>query len=126
MLTIKFQRSGRKHEPRYRIVVGERRSKIGGPPLEDLGFYNPIRKDAGLNAERIRYWISVGAKPSRTVHNLLVKKEVISGGKIPVPIAAAKKKSVPEKGAHVAPLAVPPRTSPEEGEPPVAEGSAAA
>ncbi len=48
---------------------------------EKLGFYNPKTKEIELNAERIKYWISVGAQPSNTVHNLLVKQGVIEDEK---------------------------------------------
>lgn len=82
MLTIRLQRAGKKHQPSYRIVVSERRSKLGGPPIEDLGFYNPFTKKADLNKDRIEYWAKIGAHITPTVHNLCVTKGVLKVPKV--------------------------------------------
>ena len=84
MLAIKFKRIGRKHEPHYRIVVGEKRSKVLGEPLEDLGWYNPKDKKNELNSLRIKYWMGVGAKPTASINNLFIKEKIITGKKIAV------------------------------------------
>lgn len=52
--------------------------------MEDLGYKNPLTKKVSLNKERILYWLSKGAKPSATIHNLLVAEKVIEGKKINV------------------------------------------
>jgi len=93
MLVIRLQRIGKKHQPSYRIVVVERRSNMAGPPVEDLGSYNVKEKKAHVNAERVRYWLGVGARPSDTMHNLFVREGVIEGKKIAV---HKKKKGAPE------------------------------
>jgi small subunit ribosomal protein S16 len=82
MLVIRFQRIGKKHQPSYRIVVSEKREKLGAPPAEDLGSYDPKTKKVTLNKERAQYWLQKGATPSATVHNLLIKEGVISAAKI--------------------------------------------
>ncbi len=82
MLTIRLQRVGKKHQPSYRVVVSERRSKLGGPPIEDLGFYNPFTKEASLKKERIEHWMKVGAHLTPTVQNLCVGKGVLALPKI--------------------------------------------
>lgn len=64
------------------MVVSERRSKLSGPPIEDLGFYNPFTKEASLNKERIEHWIKVGAHSTPTVHNLCVAKGAVKAPKI--------------------------------------------
>lgn len=84
MLVIRLQRIGRRHQPGYRLVVAEKRSKLGGPPTEDLGSYNSFSKALGLNKERILYWLKIGARVTPTVHNLLVKGGVISAPKKPI------------------------------------------
>lgn len=84
MLAIKLQRVGKKHQPSYRFVVAERRSKMAGPPVEDLGSYNPFTKISSLNKERVSYWIKMGAKPTVSVHNLLIEQKVIAGTKVVV------------------------------------------
>ncbi len=78
MLAIKLQRIGKKHKPGYRVVVAERRSKMIAPPVEDLGFYDPFTKAAGIKKDRVLHWISVGAQPTITAHNLLVKQGILS------------------------------------------------
>ena len=92
MLKIRLQRVGRKHEPAFRVVLTDsRNSTKSGRYLEVLGSHD-LRGGRGgaLNKERILYLISKGAKPTGTVHNLLIKKGVITGAKIDV---SAKKKS---------------------------------
>src|SRR3989338_11115039 len=92
MLVIRLQRVGRRHQPSYRLVVSERRSKLGGPPVEDLGSYNPFSKTIAFKQERISHWMSIGAKPTTTVHNLLVKQGFVGGPKIKISISKAEAK----------------------------------
>ncbi|PIR88245.1 MAG: 30S ribosomal protein S16 [Candidatus Harrisonbacteria bacterium CG10_big_fil_rev_8_21_14_0_10_45_28] len=83
MVVLRYQRHGKKHQVSFRVVADTKRSKLDGASIEDLGWYNPHSKEFGLKEERIKYWLSVGAKPSNTVHNLLVSKGIIEGKKIP-------------------------------------------
>lgn len=102
MLAIKLQRIGKKHQPSYRLVVAEKRSKMASPPVEDMGSYNSFTKAATFNKERIAYWIKMGAQPTPSVHNLLITKGVITAPKIKIAIRKSKK-SVPEaQSAQVA------------------------
>lgn len=94
MLAIKLQRIGKKHQPSYRLVVAEKRSKLGAPPVEDLGSYNPSTKAVNVKGERVNYWIKNGAHPTITAHNLLVKNSVISGKKVAVKMKKAEAKPV--------------------------------
>ena len=108
MLAIKLQRVGRKHQPSYRLVVAPARSKMAGPPVEDLGSYNTFTKKSTVNKERVAYWVGVGARPTVTVHNFLVKEGVLKGAKIAVKMK--KKAATPaiasaETAAPVAPAA---------------------
>jgi len=85
MLVIRFLRTGKKNQPFFRIVVTDKKNPPrGGRFLEIVGFYNPLTKEKNLKQDRIKYWLSVGAKPSDTVHNLLVKDKIIEDKKIPV------------------------------------------
>ena len=77
MIRIRFQRHGKKHEPAFRMVAMEARSKRDGQVREFLGFYNPVSKETKIVKERIEYWLSQGAKPSDTVRYLLIKQGVI-------------------------------------------------
>lgn len=100
MLTIKLKRIGKKHQAAFRLVVLEKRSKLSGRYIEDLGFLNPKSDEFSLKKERIDYWLKVGAKPTDTVHNLLVKNGLIKGPKI----AVHKKKKSTEKEKQTIPL----------------------
>lgn len=90
MLKIKLQRVGKKHQPSFRLVVAERRSKLDGPPVEYLGSYSVSAKKADFDKDRISHWLKVGARPTVTVHNLLIKEGIISGSKFPVKIKKAR------------------------------------
>ena len=93
MLMIRFQRTGRRNDPSFRIAVTEKRSKPKSGGVELLGSYHPKTKETVLKQERILYWLSKGAQASPTVHNLLVAKGVIQRKKIPVVTIAVKKES---------------------------------
>ena len=84
MLAIRLQRIGKKKQPAYRVVVSDKKKDMYGKQLEILGNYNPVSipKTISLNAERIKYWLSVGAQPSATIHNLLVTNGVINAKKV--------------------------------------------
>lgn len=81
MLSIRLSRIGKKKQPHYRIVVLPHTKDPWGDYIELLGSYNPRSKEVTLKKERIEYWISVGAQPSDTVHNILVSEGVIKADK---------------------------------------------
>lgn len=85
MLKIRLQRIGRKNDPSFRAVLTDsKNSTKSGKFLEILGTYNPKAGEKNLMNDRIKYWISKGAKPSDTMHNFLVHDKVITGKKINV------------------------------------------
>jgi len=85
MLVIRFFRVGKKNQPSFKIIITDKRkSSTGGTFVEEVGFWNPITKEKVLKKDRILYWISVGAKPLPSVHNLLISEKIIEGKKIPV------------------------------------------
>ncbi|KAI8470903.1 MAG: ribosomal protein S16 domain-containing protein [Monoraphidium minutum] len=82
MLRIRLARFGRRNLPFYRIVIAEARSKRDGRPHEEVGWYDPHpapdgNKHIGLNFERIKYWLAVGAAPSDRVTWLLSRAGLI-------------------------------------------------
>jgi len=92
MLKIRLFRVGKKHQPSYKIVVTDKRkAPAGGRFVDEVGFYNPNTKEKMLKAEKIKEWISKGAQPSDTVHNLLVSEKIVKGGKISVHKKSKKK-----------------------------------
>lgn len=97
MLIIRFLRVGKKNQPSFKVVVTDKRnSPRGGRFVEEVGFYNPLTKEKVLKKERVKYWIGQGAKPSDTVHNLLVKEGVLKTAKIPKHKKSKKKKESEE------------------------------
>jgi len=87
MLRIRLSRVGRKHDPSYRVIVTEKgRGPQTGNYVEQVGTYDARSDEHNLKADRITHWISVGAQPSDTVHNLLLKAGVIEGDTVnPLP-----------------------------------------
>ena len=80
-----MQRTGRINTPSYRIVVVEHTaSPKAGKFVDKVGTYDPKSKQRTLDTERIKHWISVGAQPSATVHNMLVSLGIIDAKKINV------------------------------------------
>lgn len=92
MLRIRLTRRGKKNQPMYRIVVAEAKRPIKGRFIEILGHYNPRSKEVVFKKKKIKEWISKGAKPSATVHNLLISNKIISGQKIKATTKRVKKK----------------------------------
>jgi len=82
MLVIRFTRRGRRNDPSFKLVVTEQSNPVKGRFLEELGFYSPKMKTKNFAKERILYWVSKGAKLSKTVNNLLVGEGIIQGKKV--------------------------------------------
>jgi small subunit ribosomal protein S16 len=74
---------------------------MAAPPVEDLGSYNPFTKATTVKKERVLHWVKMGAQPTITANNLLVKEGVITGKAISVkmPKAVAKVPVIEEKAA---------------------------
>lgn len=74
MLSIRAKRIGKKNNPFYNIIVSEKLKNINGKYLEKLGYFNPIKKEIfKINIEKIKYWVSKGAKISKRVENIIKK-----------------------------------------------------
>lgn len=72
---IRLKRIGTKNTPVYRIVVADGRSPRDGKFLEEIGTYNPVKKDDNFKVDlaRAEYWLKVGAQPSETVASFIKK-----------------------------------------------------
>jgi small subunit ribosomal protein S16 len=127
MLKIRLQRVGRKHEPTFRVVLTDsQNSTKSGRFLEVLGSHDPRNKEkTELNAERISHWISKGAKPSDTLHNMFVSKNIIKGKKVNVlPKRTPIKKEVDQAAAAPAAAAPKAEAAPAPAAEPSTEASA--
>ncbi len=71
MVKIRLKRLGSKRNPIYRIIVIDDREKREGRPIEELGFYNPRKKELKLDKTKAFDWVKKGAKPSDTVNYLM-------------------------------------------------------
>ncbi|MBL9188738.1 MAG: 30S ribosomal protein S16 [Opitutaceae bacterium] len=74
-LKIRLTKVGSVHQPLYRVIVKEARSRRDGDAVEYLGTYTPAVKGnpIKLNLERVDYWISKGAKPTDTMRSMIKK-----------------------------------------------------
>lgn len=87
-LKIRLARGGAKKRPYYRIVVADSRMPRDGRYIERVGVYNPMLakddpKRIELVEDRIRHWMSVGAKPSDRVARFLGRAEIMAVPAIP-------------------------------------------
>ena len=119
MLMIRLQRTGRKHEPTFRVVLTD--SKNGpksGKYLKNLGWYDSrIDNDANkqLDVAEIKAWMSKGAQLSLTLHNFLVGAKVIEGKKLnALPKKTIQKKAEAEEAPKAQPTPAPTETAPVE------------
>ena len=139
-LKIRLARGGSKKHPFYRIVVAEASSPRDGRFVERLGSYDPmVPKDhenrVSLKDERIKFWMSKGAKPTLRVHKILAAAGLLDAPIIreqPIKAAPGKKrlereneaKEAAEAPAEAAPAeAAPAEVAP--AETPAAEAPAA-
>jgi small subunit ribosomal protein S16 len=78
VLAIRLARIGKKKQPFYRIVVLDKRKPRNGRTVEIVGTYDPLKNPAiiQLDAERVKYWLSVGAQPSDTVRSFLTAQKI--------------------------------------------------
>ena len=81
-VSLRLSRGGSKKRPFFRIVAADIRAPRDGRYIERLGTYNPMREQSdpervSLNLERIKYWLSVGAKPTDRVLGFLAKQGLL-------------------------------------------------
>ena len=79
MVVLRLKRMGRRHRPFYRVNAMDKRAPRDGRVIEVLGWFDPVApedKQLSLKADRIKYWLSVGAQPSDTVRSLLKKSDI--------------------------------------------------
>lgn len=79
MLTIRLARVGRTNLPAYRLVVQEKTRSPHSRVVEILGSYDPTSEPSKVVADKARldYWLSVGARPSVSAAELLLKQDLL-------------------------------------------------
>ncbi len=81
-LKIRLSRGGSKKRPFYRIVVADSRMPRDGRYIEKVGTYDPLLPKEGgervnLVEDRIKHWISKGAKPTDRVLRFLAEADIL-------------------------------------------------
>ena len=89
-LKIRLTKVGSVHQPLYRVVVAEARSRRDGAAVENIGTYRPGDKGSPINLkmERVEYWLSQGAKPTNTMHAMIMKARRAASAKSDTPASA--------------------------------------
>ncbi|MBB42402.1 MAG: 30S ribosomal protein S16 [Rhodospirillaceae bacterium] len=87
-LKLRMSRGGAKRRPFYRIVVADSRKPRDGRYIERVGTYDPMLEKENpnrviLNEDRIKHWLSRGAKPSDRVARFLGAAKLASVPEIP-------------------------------------------
>ena len=71
---IRLARGGSKKNPFYQVVVANNTAPRDGDFIENLGYFNPMKKDEAsskIKLERVEHWVSVGAEPTYRVLKIL-------------------------------------------------------
>jgi ribosomal protein S16 len=73
---IRLALHGCTNRPFYHVVVAPSKAPRNGRHLEQVGSYDPMPNYngellVGLNLDRIKYWMGVGAQPTVAVYKLL-------------------------------------------------------
>jgi len=107
---IRMKRFGRTNRAFFRINAVDSRAARDGRVIEELGSYDPHAPDdrkVRLNAERVLYWLSVGAQPSDTVRTFLERAGLMGNKKVTRPIGPVTAESVARAAPAVETAAAP-------------------
>jgi small subunit ribosomal protein S16 len=104
MLTIRFQRTGKRNRAEFRVVVAPKTAAAQKKFTEILGNYNPRTKVLVIkDQERLNYWLSQKLEMSPSVHNLFVTQKIVDAPKrsaFAIPKKEAPKEEAPAKPAQ--------------------------
>lgn len=74
---LRLARFGKRSKAFYRLVAIDEHHKRQGKAIEFLGTYDPHAEDKNeklkVKNDRLNYWLSVGAKPTKTVNDLIAR-----------------------------------------------------
>ncbi|MBQ0884517.1 small subunit ribosomal protein S16 [Streptomyces ambofaciens] len=95
---IKLKRLGKIRSPHYRIVVADSRTRRDGRAIEEIGKYHPTYNPSVMevDAERVAYWLRVGAQPTEPVLAILKKTgdwQKFKGEPAPAPLLQPAEKA---------------------------------
>ncbi|KAI0331989.1 ribosomal protein S16 [Cubamyces sp. BRFM 1775] len=98
----------------FHLVAVNQRQRRNAKPIELLGVYNPrlkpgdTTKTVEWSPERIKYWLKVGATPTKTVTKLLQMGGILDPNTSLSPNAAAQQSSSTDPGASSETNPIPP------------------
>ena len=98
MLKIRLSMGGAKKRPVYKIVVADSRFPRDGRFIEKLGSFNPLlpkekKERIKLESERVKHWLSKGARPTVRVTRILGEANIM-----PMPKSGNNpQKAIPKK-----------------------------
>ncbi|OGD87433.1 30S ribosomal protein S16 [Candidatus Curtissbacteria bacterium RIFCSPLOWO2_01_FULL_39_62] len=75
---LRLAKTGKKHRLSFRVVAQDTKSPRDSKFLEILGYYLPYEtksKNLTIKTDRIDYWVSKGAQPTKAVSQLLEKNK---------------------------------------------------
>ena len=83
---IRLARGGSKKRPYYRIVIADVRAPRDGRYIERVGSYNPLlprdhEDRINLDVEKIKVWLSKGAKPTDRVYRFFKDAGILDDGR---------------------------------------------
>ena len=98
MLKIRLSMGGVRKRPIYKIVIADSRAARDGKFIEKIGSFNPLlpknnKERISVEVERVKHWMSKGAKPTLRVSRILGEAQVM-----PMPrVGNNPLKAVPKK-----------------------------
>ncbi|KAF7347914.1 Ribosomal protein [Mycena venus] len=87
-MRLRLALHGRAHKRIFHLVAVNQRSRRNAKPAEILGIYNPhvgpddTHKTVEWSVDRIRYWLHVGAVPTKSVVKLLELGNILKPGSV--------------------------------------------
>ena len=81
-IKIRLARAGSKKRPFYRVVAADSRMPRDGRFIEKLGSFNPLlpkekKERIKLESERVKHWLSKGARPTVRVTRILGEANIM-------------------------------------------------
>ena len=127
MLKIRLSMGGVRKRPIYKIVIADSRAPRDGRFVEKIGSFNPLlpknnKERIAVESERVKYWLSKGAKPTLRVSRILGEAQIIPMPKAGNnPLKAVPKKDRKKSDETEAPKTEAPKTEAPKAEAPKAE-----
>ena len=103
-MKLRLARAGSKKRPHYRIVAADSRMPRDGRFVEKVGTYSPLlpkddERRVRFDAERVKHWLSVGARPTDRVSRMLETAGILAAKTRHNPIKGQPGKKASERAA---------------------------